>query len=76
MMPSHGSASDFQCRSRNGTAVSSGGQIPISRLKPDATIPVALAAGAVASDDAVWVLDGKSGTVIRIDAKDNKASAP
>jgi streptogramin lyase len=55
---------------------SSGGQIPISRLKPDAAIPVVLAPGAVASDDAVWIQDGKGGAVIRIDAKDNKAGAP
>jgi virginiamycin B lyase len=57
-------------------ALSTGSQIPISRLKPDAGIPVVFAAGAVASEDAVWVLDGTGGAVIRIDAKDNKASAP
>ena len=47
----------------------------MSRLKPDATIPVVFAAGAVASEDAVWVADGKGGAVVRIDAKDNKAGA-
>ena len=51
---------------------SPGSQIPISRLKADATLPVALAPGAVATDDAVWVLDGEAGTVARIDAKANK----
>ena len=54
----------------------SSGQIPISRLKPDATIPAVLVPGAVASEDAVWTADGKRGAVIRIDAKDNKAATP
>lgn len=56
-------------------AQSSAGQIPISRLKPDATIAAALTPGAVASEDAVWLHDGK-GALIRIDAKDNKAGTP
>jgi streptogramin lyase len=51
-------------------------QIPISRLKPDATIRVTLAPGAVATDDAVWTADAKSGAVVRIDAKDNSVAAP
>jgi virginiamycin B lyase len=49
-----------------------GGQIPISRLTADATLPIALAPGAVASDDAVWIFDAKGGAVVRIDAKGNK----
>ena len=48
------------------------GQIPISRLSADATLPVTLTAGAVASDDAIWILDAKGGAVVRVDAKGNK----
>jgi streptogramin lyase len=56
--------------------VSSAGQIPISRLIAEATLPIQLAPGAVASDDAVWLRDSSTGTVIRVGAKDNKVSAP
>ena len=48
------------------------GQIPISRLTADATLPVALTPGAVASDDAVWILDARAGAVVRVEAKGNK----
>jgi virginiamycin B lyase len=50
------------------------GHIPISRLTADATLPIILAPGAVASDDAVWILDGKAGAVVRVDAKGNKVN--
>lgn len=51
-------------------------QIPISRLKADATLPIGLSPGAAASDEAIWVPDGAAGTVVRIDAKDNRISRP
>jgi virginiamycin B lyase len=53
-----------------------GGQIPISRLKADATLPIELSPGSAASDDAVWIANSGAGTVVRIDAKDNRVSAP
>ncbi len=52
------------------------GQIPISSLKTDATLAVALAPGAAASDDAIWIPDRTAGTVVRVEAKDNRISAP
>ena len=52
------------------------GQIPISSLKTDATLAIALAPGAAASDDAIWIPDRTAGTVVRIAAKDNSISAP
>ena len=52
------------------------GQIPISTLKTDATLAIALAPGAAASDDAIWIPDRTAGTVVRIEAKDNRISAP
>jgi len=57
-------------------AVSPAGQIPISRLTAEATLTFPLAPGGVASEDAVWLRDGSAGTVIRVGARDNKASAP
>jgi len=61
-----------------GLAQASGspGQIPISRLTAEATLPIRLAPGAVASDDAVWLRDGRDGTVVRVGGKDNTVSAP
>lgn len=56
-------------------AVPQAGQIPISRLTAETTLPIQLTPGTVASDDAVWLRDG-SGTVFRVGAKDNKMSAP
>src|SRR5918995_2273602 len=52
------------------------GQIPLTNLKTDATLAVALAPGAAASDDAIWIADRTAGTVVRIEAKDNRISAP
>ncbi len=51
-------------------------QIPLSSLKTDATLAVALAPGAAASDDAIWIPDRTAGTVVRVDAKDNRIGAP
>ena len=51
-------------------------QIPISQVTAQATLPIHLAPGAVASDDAVWLRDSGSGAVFRVGAKDNKVSAP
>jgi virginiamycin B lyase len=47
-------------------------EIPLSRLKADATLTIALEPGAAASDDAVWIPNRGAGTVVRIDAKDNR----
>ncbi len=55
-------------------AVSHAGQIPISQLTAEATLPIQLAPGAAASDDAVWLRDSRAGTVVRVGAKDNKVS--
>jgi YVTN family beta-propeller protein len=51
-------------------------EIPVARLKADATVAVALAPGSVESDDAVWVPNRAAGTVVRVDVKDNSVGAP
>jgi virginiamycin B lyase len=48
------------------------GEIPLSRLKADATLAIALTPGAGASEDAIWIPNRADGTVVRIDAKDNR----
>ena len=48
--------------------------IPMAQVTPDARIPITLAPGAVATDDAVWVAVGN--TLVRIDAKSNVPSPP
>lgn len=50
--------------------------IPLARLKADATVAVALAPGSIESDDAVWVPNRAAGTVVRVDPKDNTPGAP
>ena len=50
--------------------------IPLSRLTPDAVIPIALGSGSSESADGVWVPNRAAGSVLRIDAKDNKTGAP
>ena len=50
--------------------------IPLARLKADATVALALAPGSVESADAVWVPNRAGGTVVRIDAKDNSLGVP
>lgn len=50
--------------------------IPLSRLTPDAVIPLALGSGSIESTDGVWVPNRAAGSVVRIDAKDNKSGAP
>ena len=47
-------------------------EIPLSRLTADATLPIALEPGATASDDAIWIPNRSAGTVVRVDAKDNR----
>jgi virginiamycin B lyase len=47
-------------------------EIPITRLTADAVIPLAIGAGSVESDGAVWFLDRSAGSITRVDAKDNK----
>lgn len=51
-------------------------EIPLERLKPDATFAVPFEAGAVASDDAVWMADRAAGALVRIAAKDNATGTP
>ena len=50
--------------------------IPLARLKADATVALALAPGSVESADAVWVPSRAGGTIVRIDAKDNSLGVP
>jgi streptogramin lyase len=52
------------------------GQIPLSRLKTDATLSNTLTPGAAASDDAIWIPDRSAGTVVRVGAEDNRVGAP
>ena len=52
------------------------GQIPLSSLKTDASLAVTLTRGAAASDDAIWIPDRAAGTVVKVDAKDNRVSKP
>ena len=47
-------------------------EIPFARLKADAVLPIALGAGAVESADAIWVPNRAAGTIVRVDAKENK----
>lgn len=51
-------------------------EIPFSRLKAEATLPLVLEPGAVASEDAVWTAGRAGGAVVRIEAKDNTVGAP
>src|SRR5690242_16263974 len=46
--------------------------IPISRLKPDATIDLAAPRVLAVADDSVWAVNRAAGTVARIDPKTNK----
>jgi virginiamycin B lyase len=52
------------------------GAIPLTRLKPDAVVPVALTAGAGVSPTSIWIPDRAAGTVIAVNAKDNKPATP
>lgn len=52
------------------------GDIPLSRLRPDATVPVGLERGATATPEALWTRNRAAGTITRIDAKTNVAAAP
>jgi streptogramin lyase len=51
-------------------------EIPLSRLKPDAAIPLRFEPGAVPADDAVWTIDRTAGAIVRLAAKDNSVGAP
>ena len=46
--------------------------IPISQLKPDATIDLAAPRVLAVADDSVWAINRAAGTVARIDPKTNK----
>src|SRR5688500_18253055 len=50
--------------------------IPIARLTTDAVVTVDLQPGSTESEDGVWVANRSAGTIVRIDAKDNKAGSP
>ncbi|HUU32744.1 MAG TPA: hypothetical protein VMW48_01710, partial [Vicinamibacterales bacterium] len=54
-------------------AVRPADEMPLDRVTPDARIAIALAPGAVATDDAVWVPTANG--VARIDAKTNAAAS-
>lgn len=51
-------------------------EIPFARLKADAIVPLAFAPGSVESPDAIWVPNRSAGTIVRVDAKDNKPGQP
>ena len=50
--------------------------IALSRLTPDAVIPVTMEPGATATADAIWVLGRAAGTITRLDPKTNTAATP
>ncbi len=50
--------------------------IPFARLTPDAVVPLALEPGAVESADGVWIPNRDRGSIVRVDAKDNRVGAP
>lgn len=50
--------------------------IPFARLTADAVVAVDLAPGSIESTDGVWIPNGTAGTIVRIDAKENKAGTP
>ena len=51
-------------------------EIPVSRLTPDAVIPMTLEAGATATEDAIWVPGRAAATLTRLDPKTNTAGTP
>lgn len=51
-------------------------EIAFQRLTPDAAIPLVMAPGSIETSDAVWMVNRAAGTIVRIDAKDNKSGAP
>ncbi len=50
--------------------------IPFARLTPDAVVPLALEPGAVESADGVWIPNRERGSIVRVEAKDNRVGAP
>jgi virginiamycin B lyase len=50
--------------------------LPLAELKADATLPIALEPGAIATDDAIWIPQRASGTAIRVDPKNNAPQQP
>ena len=51
-------------------------EIPFTRLRADAVIPITLDTGAVEGLDSVWIPNRAAGSIARVDAKDNKAGPP
>ena len=51
-------------------------EIPFARLTADAVVAVDLEPGAIESADDVWVSNRAAGTIVRIDAKENKPGKP
>ena len=71
------SGQNFAFQDKNAAATNRPpAEIPLARLKPDATLAVPFEPGATASADAVWVMDRAAGAIVRIGASDNTAGAP
>ncbi len=58
------------------TAAPPPAQIPFARLTPDAALQIDLGPGSSEAADGLWIANRAAGTIVRIDAKDNKAGAP
>ncbi len=50
--------------------------IPFARLTADAVVAVDLGPGSIESTDGIWIPNRTAGTIVRIDAKENKAGTP
>jgi len=51
-------------------------EIPFARLTADAGVAVALEPGSFEAADGIWIANRTAGTIVRIDAKENKAGTP
>lgn len=63
---------------QNGSAAAPrpGPEMPVGQLKPDATVAMPLAAGAVADADAVWIARPDHKAIVRVDAKTHAPGPP
>ncbi len=50
--------------------------IPFSRLTPEAVVALDLGPGSIESTDGLWIANRTAGSIVKIDAKDNKAAPP
>ena len=48
----------------------------MARLTADAVVPLELRPGSIDSPDGIWIINRTAGTLVRVDAKDNKAGLP